>query len=210
VPARLGIIGCGGHARSVADVALANGVQALTFVDERARPDERIYGFPVITPDMLPGFRDAPDAFIVGLGDNGARAAWYERLASLRAAPAATIVAADVHVGRDARIGAAVFVGCSAHIGPSARIGANVIINTRAIVEHESVVGAHSHVAVNAVMLGRTRIGERVLLGAGAVVLDGVCVTSDVTIGAGAVVASDIDAPGTYVGVPARRLSRSA
>jgi sugar O-acyltransferase (sialic acid O-acetyltransferase NeuD family) len=207
---RLCILGCGGHARSVADVALASGFADIVFVDPLARPSERILGFPVMTPAEYTTLQLPIAAFVVGLGDNVARAARFDDLKADWPGGAARVVAADAHIGRDARIGAGSFVGYAAHIGPSAVVGDNVIINTRAIVEHEAVVGAHSHIAVNAVMLGRTRIGERVLLGAGAIVLDGVSVASDVTIGAGAVVVSDIDTPGRYAGVPARRLPHPA
>lgn len=203
---RLCIIGCGGHARSVADVALAGGFGDLVFVDPLARPDERIYGFPVTTPVDFDNLGMPVVAFVIGLGDNAARESSFRALCARWPDAAARIVAPDAHVGRAAQIGDGAFVGYAAHIGPSAAIGDNVIVNTRAVVEHESVVGAHSHIAVNAVLLGRTRVGERVLVGAGAIVLDGVSVASDVTIGAGAVVAADIHVPGTYAGVPARPL----
>lgn len=49
-------------------------------------------------------------------------------------------------------------------------------------------------------------MGQRVLIGAGAVVLPGVTIADDVTIGAGSVVPDNIVEPGTYVGMPARRI----
>jgi hypothetical protein len=43
------IFGCGGHARSVADIILYNKPNAqLTFVDENAKMNENILGFNVI------------------------------------------------------------------------------------------------------------------------------------------------------------------
>src|SRR5437868_6384568 len=52
------ILGCGGHARSVADVALTIEFSSLLFVDENAQPNESILGFPVVkdfqkSKDML-------------------------------------------------------------------------------------------------------------------------------------------------------------
>ena len=41
------ILGCGGHARSVADIALHNGFTDLIFVDDKANKEEFIFDFPV-------------------------------------------------------------------------------------------------------------------------------------------------------------------
>lgn len=199
------IVGCGGHARSIADVALDNGIRTLVFVDANAREGEAIYGFPVMTPDRFAMGGVKPRHHIVGLGDNRQREASF--LAFRGSAEGAfAVVARDARIGREAVLGTGVFVGMATHIGPSARIGDDVIVNTRAIVEHEVVVGAHTHIAVNAILLGRSRIGDRSTLGAGAIVVDGIAICDDVVVGAGAVVIRDIDEPGTYVGVPARRL----
>jgi acetyltransferase-like isoleucine patch superfamily enzyme len=48
-------------------------------------------------------------------------------------------------------------------------------------------------------------MGDRVFIGAGAALRNGVRIASDVVIGAGAAVVGNIDEPGTYIGVPARR-----
>lgn len=56
----------------------------------------------------------------------------------------------------------------------------------------------------------RLVIGDRVTLGAGAAVIGrerrNLVIASDIKVGANAVVVSDCERPGTYVGVPARRL----
>ena len=41
------IFGFGGHARSVAAVALANGIESILFVDANAKDGETFLGFPV-------------------------------------------------------------------------------------------------------------------------------------------------------------------
>ena len=63
---KLIIIGCGGHARSVASVVLQNFPDAkIIFVDENAQDNERIFNFPVVR--TLP--QDAQNIF-VAIGDN--------------------------------------------------------------------------------------------------------------------------------------------
>jgi len=44
------------------------------------------------------------------------------------------------------------------------------------------------------------------LIGAGVVILDKVSICSNVTIGAGSVVTRDINVPGVYVGIPAKKI----
>jgi sugar O-acyltransferase (sialic acid O-acetyltransferase NeuD family) len=200
------IVGCGGHARSVGEIALGTGYATLLFVDANARDGERIFGFPVITFDAFADREAALAHHIAALGDNAAREAANAQVRRLTASAPANVIASDVRAGRDMELGEGVFIGAGVHLGPCVRIGDGAIINTRAVVEHESVVGAWTHVAVNATILGRAVIGRRVLVGARATILDGLNVGDDAVIGAGAVVVRDIVEPGVYAGVPARRI----
>jgi sugar O-acyltransferase (sialic acid O-acetyltransferase NeuD family) len=199
------IVGCGGHARSVADVALDSGMATLIFVDPRARDGEEILGYTVATPAQFLASGVRARHHIIALGDNAKREVEYGSFGNSEVG-LVSVIARDARIGRGVLIGEGVFVGFGAHLGPSARIGDDVIVNTRAVIEHEVSVGSHTHVAVCAVLLGRSRIGQRGTVGAGAIVLDGVDICDDVTIGAGAVVTRNIEVAGTYAGVPARRL----
>lgn len=204
VPAGLCVLGFGGHARSVMDVALAAGIHDFLFVDANAAPNETLLGFPAqtILPKMLPpGWAVFPAA-----GVNKRRSEQVEW--ALRVGwPLATIVSPSASIGVGSVLGPGCFVGHHAHIGPMAHIGAGCIVNTGAVVEHEAHVGDFSHVSVNAVIAGRSRIGRLVMVGASATVLDGLSIVDDVTIGGGGVVHRSIDMTGVYVGVPVRRVS---
>jgi hypothetical protein len=60
------IFGCGGHARSVADIILYNKPNAqLTFVDENAKMNENIWGFNVIH-----NYIGEKNPFFIAIGDN--------------------------------------------------------------------------------------------------------------------------------------------
>ncbi|HEX7636378.1 MAG TPA: NeuD/PglB/VioB family sugar acetyltransferase [Noviherbaspirillum sp.] len=197
------ILGFGGHARSVADVALAAGFRSLLFVDEHAREDEHFVGHRVQPelPHQLPeGWACFPAA-----GDNHRR---QMQVASILSAgwPLATVISPSATIGAGAIVSPGSFVGHHAHVGPMARIGLAGIVNTGAIVEHECIIGDYVHVSVHATTAGRSRLGDYVFLGAGATVIDGVTVTSNVAVGAGGVVITSIDSSGTYVGVPVRRI----
>lgn len=203
IPEGLLILGFGGHARSVADVAVALGVRRFRFVDAKARPGESFLDHPVVRDwqgDLQPGW-----AAFSASGDGETRRQHHEvfRTAGY---PLASLVAPGVHLGIGSWIGEGCFVGCAAHIGPMVVIGAGCVINTSAVVEHECVIGDYTHVSVNATVAGRSRIGAFCMVGAGATVIDRISVCDGVTIGAGAVVQRTIAETGTYVGVPARRL----
>jgi UDP-N-acetylbacillosamine N-acetyltransferase len=204
-PAGLLILGCGGHARSVADVALAAGVGTLLFVDPNARPGEQCLGFPVLREfnEVLP----QDWACMPAIGDNHRR---QQQLVDIGRAGwlLATLIAPTATIGVGSRIGAGSFIAHHAHIGPMASVGMAAIINTGGVVEHESVIGDYTHVSVNSTVAGRSSLGKFVFLGTGATVIDGVAVGDGITIGAGAVVIAAISEPGTYVGVPARRIGK--
>jgi sugar O-acyltransferase (sialic acid O-acetyltransferase NeuD family) len=199
-PAGLYVLGFGGHARSVADVAVAAGIARLVFVDENAGPGETFADFPAVV--ALPASLEAGWQLFPASGDGRLRQEQVER-ARLHVA---TLIAPTAYLGLRAEILPGAFIAHRAHVGPAVRIGRGTIVNTGAQVDHESVVGDFSHVSVNATVAGRCRIGQFVMVGAGATVIDRISICDDVMIGAGATVVRNITEPGTYVGTPARRL----
>ncbi len=205
---KIWIIGCGGHARSVADVMLDYMPDAeLVFTDPNARKGEYLLAgkFPVLPFDetvILDG-----EKYIIAVGSNQERKEIAQRLAAF-VRNNISVISKRAYVSQFSKIDCGCFVSDAAHVGPEAQIGSNCIINTGAVVEHEVSVGAFSHISVNAAICGRSRIGENVFLGAGATVIDKISICDGVIIGAGSVVISDIWEPGVYVGVPARKIKR--
>lgn len=206
-PKKLLIMGFGGHARSVADVALACGYTQLLFFDEDAQSGENFLGHPVLSSlhelDVL-----RCDAFAAS-GNARMRQQQCLALENAGLSPV-SLIAPSASIGVGCIISPGSFVGHQAHVGPMAMVGKFCIINTGAVVEHESSVGDYSHVSVNATIAGRSHLGASSMLGAGAVIIDRVTVGDDVIIGAGAVVVSPISYPGIYIGVPARRVNNGA
>ncbi len=197
------ILGFGGHARSVADVAWACGFREMRFVDAGARDDEQLLGFPVERSLSGP----LPDRWLCfpATGDNRRRKDQVA-YASSQGWPLATLISPHATIGIGADVTPGTVVGHHAHVGPMARIGAGCIINTAALVEHESVVGDFCHVSVNATVAGRCKIGAGVYLGAGSTVIHNCELADNVTVGAGGVVIASLTEAGTYVGSPVRKL----
>src|ERR1700687_3017271 len=196
------ILGLGGDARSVGDVALDLGIEALAFVATNVRSGEEFAGFPVRStiPEVLQdGWTVFPAA-----GGNAERQSQVEEICAL-ALPLDQLVSKRAYVGAGATVLPGTFIAHHGHVGPMASIGRGVIINTAAVVDHESVVGDFSHIAVNATVAGRCRIGRRVFVGAGATVIDWLSIVDEGGIEAGAAVIDNIAEPGVYVGCPGRR-----
>lgn len=202
-PTGLLVFGFGGHARSVADIALACGTTELVFVDENVRAGEQFFHYRVLRewdqslPDGWHAFSAAGDAAI--------RARHHETF-TMNGWPHSALIADSATVGIGASIGCGCMIGNHAHIGPMATVGVGCIINTAAVVEHECVIREFTHVSVNATVAGRTTVGRRCMIGAGASVIDGLQIGDDIVIGAGAVVHRSIREPGVYVGNPLRKL----
>lgn len=204
---KLIIIGCGGHARSVADTVLMNdsGVE-ITFYDVNARENEKIFadGYNVYPLNEKTKFIN--ENIFIAIGDNSERKIYVERYLKGTNTQAISIISSNSYVSKFADIETGCFIGEKAHIGPEASVGSYSIINTNAVIEHEVKIGSFCHISVNSTVCGRCSIGDKVFIGAGAVVKDYISICNDVIVGAGAVVCKNIDEPGIYVGCPASKL----
>lgn len=193
---KLALLGCGYHARGVAGVILNNTPDAdIIFVDENARPDEKIMGFPVVKT-----LSETNVSYVSGAGDNLKRKKWAE------GKKVKTIIAKDAVVCKFAEIGDACFIGHGCFIGAEAKVGKGCIINTHAVVEHSAQIGDFCNICPNATILGQCILGENVFVGSGAIIRNNARICSDVILGAGTVVINDITEAGTYVGCPAKKI----
>src|SRR5262245_26470595 len=205
MPRGLLILGFGGHARSVGDVALDLGIPALVFVEAGARAGEEFAGFSVRA--TIPEPLKEEWSVFPAAGDNTERRRQVESMAA-RAFPIVSLVSKRAYLGIGSTVQDGSFVAHHAHIGPLVQVGRGTIINTAAVVDHESRIGDFTHISVNATVAGRCSIGNLVFLGAGATVIDRVRIVDRVVIGAGSTVIDDITEPGVYVGCPARRIKK--
>lgn len=201
------LLGAGGHARVVADAALAaaraQGAPLVVCAADRnpsLHAGELLPGVALLAPAQA----DAHDGPVhVAIGDNVIRAnlallAGLQRLV--------TVVHPSAQISPHARIGPGCFIAACAVVAPGAELGAGVIVNHGAVVDHDVRVGDFSHVAPRSALGGGASLGARVLLGTGAVVLPGTHVCDDAVVGALALVNRPVTEAGRHVGVPARRL----
>ena len=85
-------------------------------------------------------------------------------------------------------------------------IGSQNHFNLGVSISHDCVIGNYNTFSPGVRIAGTVHIGNNNFFGLNSCVIDGVSIAHDAVIGAGAVVTADITEPGTYVGVPARKI----
>lgn len=205
---RLIVWGASGHARVVADAALATGAFTLAgFIDDvDAMPRiEPLTGRPVFGGvEALDQLRaDGVDALVVGFGDGPARLRAAAQAAA-RGFELATIVHPRACVSPYATLGPGVVVVAGAVVGPGTRVDANVIVNASSSIDHDCAIGEGAHIGPGAHLAGNVRVGRVAWVGIGASVKEGVSIGEGAVVGAGAVVVRDVPARMVAYGVPAR------
>lgn len=198
------IIGASGHGKVIADTILQSGDQVRGFLDDNPELGESFVGFPVLgTVDQ---FVDYPDAkFVVAIGNAKIRENIVEKLAGVSwytaIHPRAVISSLDTSIGEGT------VVMAEAVINAGAKIGKHCIINTGAVVEHDNRIDDFVHISVGAKIAGTVHVGKGAWIGIGAAVKNNVEICEECMIGAGAVVVGDVCKPGTYIGIPAKRVN---
>lgn len=197
---KLVIIGASGHGKVVADIASNNGYDNIIFLDDNIHINE-CAGHPVIGKSTEIDNIEAD--VIVAIGNTLIRKQIQE---SIDESKLVTLIHPKAVVSQDVVIGKGSVVMAGAVINASARIGKGCIINTCASVDHDCVVNDYSHISVGSHLCGTVNIGSQTWVGAGVIVSNNVNICDKCTIGAGAVVVRNIENPGTYVGVPVRKI----
>lgn len=200
------IIGASGHGKVVADIACQLGYTQIVFLDDN--PDAKQCGvFPVVgSSDDIERFPSAD--FVVAIGNAKARRRIQKNLYRVGLHVVSLIHPAAV-VASHVEIGCGTVVMAGAVINPYVTIGEGCIINTCASLDHDCVVGEYSHISIGSHVAGTVNIGANTWIGAGSTISNNINITADCIIGAGSVVIRNISEADTYIGVPARKLTRT-
>ncbi|PXA96510.1 hypothetical protein DMC18_01255 [Caulobacter sp. D5] len=199
------IVGSGGHAKVIIEIARAEGRFDLVGCTDSHSTAPDVLGVPMLGDDsMLPGLlaNGTRHAF-VALGANALRLRLGRALLA-QGFEMPSLIHPSAIISPSARIGRGVAVMAGAVINASAEIGDFCIVNTLASIDHDCVLEDGVHVAPRTALAGCVHLEEAVFLGAGAVAIPGIRVGTRTVIGAGGVVVSDLPPNAVAVGVPAR------
>ena len=131
----------------------------------------------------------------------------WDRLSNNDRIHAATLIDPSVIIGK----GAVVEAGCILCAGTVLAIHSylckNCIVNFNCTIGHDAVLEEYCTLHPGCNVSGKVAVGTRSVLGTGTKIIQGLNIAPDTIIGAGAVVVKDIKESGTYVGVPAKRVT---
>lgn len=200
---RLFIVGCSGHGKVVADIAICTGkYKELYFLDDNPEVKECM-GIPVVGNSQFLDF-ESGDEVVVAIGNSKIRERVQEYYQK-SGITIATLIHPQAVVGTKVEIGEGSVVMAGTVINPETCIGKGVILNTGATVDHDNEIGDYSHVSVGAHLAGTVKVGRHTWIGAGAIVKNNIDITDEVMVGAGGVVVKNITESGVYIGVPVRK-----
>jgi sugar O-acyltransferase (sialic acid O-acetyltransferase NeuD family) len=205
------LIGGGGHCKSVIDVIEQEGkYNIIGIVDTKENVGKKVLDYKIIGCDNdLPSiFRYCKNALItIGhLKSNERRKTLFNRLKDIGYF-LPTIISPLSHVSKYSEVKEGSVIMNYALINSGAYIGKNCIINNKALVEHDAIVGNNTHISTGTIINGDCKIGSNCMVGSNSTIKQGIKICDDVIIGSGSVVIKDINEPGVYAGIPARKIS---
>jgi sugar O-acyltransferase (sialic acid O-acetyltransferase NeuD family) len=196
------IVGAGGHAVSVADLAVSAGFSPIAFVD--AKSDRReIHDIPVLI--NFDSISNSSSVFCaIAIGDN------YQRLKVVSAIKKShpsyefpSLVHSSASIGSWSSVGEGSLIFAGSRVGANCKIGEFSILNTNASLDHDSTLGAFASLAPGVTTGGRVSIGTCSAVGLGSAIKHGVTIGAHTVIGSASNVLRNFEDLGIVFGNPA-------
>jgi sugar O-acyltransferase (sialic acid O-acetyltransferase NeuD family) len=194
------IYGCGGQGQESAEVARRAGYSIAGFIDDGYLLDT-YEGVEVVPLQNVNKVNNVS----VAVGNPDTKRKIVSKLESFGFCNFPILIDPDSTIFKGVTLYPGVLICAGSVITTNAVLEKFVSVNINATVSHRSIIKKYSSVAPSSAVNGDCSIGEDCFIGSGAIIKEKISVCDHVTIGAGAVVVKNIDAPGTFVGVPATR-----
>lgn len=197
------IIGAGGHAKSVLEIASSLNYNFLGFLDDYSH-DVNVIG----KIQEIGNFKGY--SFVLGIGGIKNLNQRNELIQSLKVYHASfinlispySVISKNVKMGNGNTIHPYVFVNTHVYLGNFC------ILNTRSTIEHDCEIGDNVHISTGVILNGGVKVKSHVFIGSGTVVKNQVEICENCIIGMGSVVLKNIQEPGIYVGNPLKRIKK--
>ena len=196
------IIGASGHGKVAADIAARVGYKNIVFLDDNLAVKNCLHYSVVGTVKDTEKYKESD--FFIAIGDGKIRKKIQEELITI-GCNIVSLFHPEAIISSFVKIGVGTIVVAGAVINSGTIIGSGCIVNTSSSIDHDCKIGDFSHVAIGAHLAGGVEVGSGSWIGAGAIVNNQVFICDSCIVGSGAVVIHNIEIPGTYVGVPAKR-----
>jgi sugar O-acyltransferase (sialic acid O-acetyltransferase NeuD family) len=191
------LIGAGGFAREIK--AHMGDYTMKCFVDDQywIENNERIFPLSQFDPDQY--------EVLVAIGDPRDRYDMIQKLPENTKYftfihPSAQILGNDVTIGK----GSIICAGCI--VTTNVKIGNHTHLNLHTTIGHDCEIGNYFTTAPGVKVSGNCKIYDCVYIGTNASIRQKINIHSLSTIGMNAAVVKDIESPGVYAGVPAKKI----
>lgn len=197
------IIGAGGHAVSVADVAMSAGFSVHCFVDAK-KGGQKLLGINIVSR-----VSDVEDPllydFAIAVGDNAIRCKVFSELCS-QYGPVTfpALIHSSAVVSEFSVVDRGTVIMPKAVVGPNSKVEMFCIINTQASIDHDGLMHSFSSLAPGAITGGAVKIGNRSAIAIGATIKHGIKIGDDVVVGANSYVNKHLPQNTVAYGTPAR------
>lgn len=199
------VVGAGGHAVSVANIALSCGQSIIGFVDDN-RCNDSLLGLPIFNLETCKK-KYSQFSYVIGIGDNAVRKRIAMELKCIfPQAKFPNLIHRSATIGVRSYIGQGTVVMPQANIGPKSTIGDFCIINTSGSLDHDCVVGDFGSIAPGVITGGNVHIGNCSAVSIGATIKHGVKIGVDSIIGASSYVNEDVPDRIISYGVPSKKV----
>ena len=202
------VLGAGGHAKVVVDLARKAAFDVVGILD-----DFRQLGTDFCGAKILGKFSDLPDVCkqkkvssgVIAIGDNHARSLVAQQILTFMPSFSfVSLIHPSATIGSDVSVGVGSVVMAGVVINPATQIGKHVILNTKSSVDHDGIIGDFASLAPGATLGGTVSVGSYSAVGLGANVIHGVSIGAHTVIGAGSLINKAIPELVVAYGVPAR------
>jgi sugar O-acyltransferase (sialic acid O-acetyltransferase NeuD family) len=187
------LVGYGGHAK---EVMAQMGVNLTCFVDDK---------YVVYGTRPLSEFDPKEYILMVAISDSKDRYNITQRL------PKETQYFTWIHptvliMDDNINIGEGSFIGAYSILTTNINIGKHSILNRSNHIGHDCEIGDYFSAMPGSIVSGNVKINNCVYIGTNSSIKEKISIHTSVTIGSNSTVVKHIEEPGTYVGVPSKKI----
>lgn len=195
---RLHIVGAGGHAKVIIELAkdLKREIKGV-YDKDSTKFGTKILGIPIEDQSKLKNC----NLRVLAVGNN-----YIRKSITHSDHRYATLIHPKATISKTAQIANGSVIFANAIIQSMSEVGKHVIINTGTQIDHDCVIEDYCHIAPGTTICGDVRVGESTFVCAGCTVIPQVSIEKENIIAAGATVNNDIKLTKTlWAGIPAKK-----
>lgn len=183
---KLAILGAGGHAKVIHDIALRNNYNNISFFDDY-NSSEYIKG----DTDVLLNNQKDYDSYFVAIGNNLDRKK-MKLVLSETSMVNISLIHPRANISDNVLIEEGVCVMAGVTINANSIIGEGSIVNTNASIDHDCLIGKYNHICPGVNIAGTVKTGNDVFIGIGSNLINNISISPNIKIKAGTTVIESI------------------